>query len=116
MPYKDRMPQRASNGTAMINNSHSWAGRRGKMDHDDIRSFAEPEVANHLELRNCSCFRGDISRGCCCAISLVGRWRCVVSLRGHVCGPGGLASTATQKPADEDRRVAGAKRQAAHRK
>src|ERR1700722_7575542 len=26
MPYKDRMPRRALNGTAMINNNHSWAG------------------------------------------------------------------------------------------
>jgi hypothetical protein len=43
------------------------------MDHDDIRSFAEPEVVNNPELRNCGSFGGDISRGRFCGIFLLGR-------------------------------------------
>jgi hypothetical protein len=55
-----------------LNPNHCWDWRPGKIDHDDIRFFAEAEVANNPELRNCSCFGGSMSRGGCCGISLVG--------------------------------------------
>jgi hypothetical protein len=73
MPYRGYMPRRPFEGAAMINDDHSWACTQGKMDYDDIRSFAEPEVANYPELHNCSRFVGHISRGGLCGISLVGR-------------------------------------------
>jgi hypothetical protein len=43
------------------------------MDHDDIRSFAEPDAANNPELRNCSGIDRNVSRGGFCGISPVGR-------------------------------------------
>jgi hypothetical protein len=43
------------------------------MDHDDIRSFAEPDVANNPELHNSSGFDDSVSRDGFCGISLVGR-------------------------------------------